>query len=374
MDHNDIVVGIVTIDDYTNYGNRLQNYALTRLLEQEGIKVINGIQVYTKDDWVNRTRSLIKRIIKRMIPYYVVKGKLCHDVKVIEGVLALRQKRFYEFTNHYATIIEPITCSSHKQAYKKLSKKGIKYFITGSDQVWNPYYEANEYQFLSFAPKTQRLSFAASMGVDHIPEKLKWHFKKNLNDMKYISVREECAARIVEDLTGRIADVTLDPTLLLEKAEWERMIEKPKINLEKEYICTYFLGKVPAAVESFAEEKGLKVYSLNSLEEDLFTISPSEFLYIIKNAKYVLTDSFHAVAFSIKFNREFYVFDRQQHGVSSMFSRIETITKRFGLQNRIQNRDRINEQAPISNWKEIEEELVAEKKKSVGKLLKEMGK
>ena len=69
----------------------------------------------------------------------------------------------------------------------------------------------------------------------------------------------------------------------------------------------------------------------------------------------------------------FYVFDRKQDGVSSMFSRIETITKRFGLENRIQNRDRIVEQEPVSNWNEIEDELVVEKNKSMGKLLEAMG-
>lgn len=366
-------VAIITIDDYINYGNRLQNYALTKLLQNEGLKVFNGIEVLTKEDWIIRTNGTIKKIIKRCTPFSVIKGRL-YFTQDKSGLEKEREKRFLDFVNSYTTIVYPIVCVNHADANRVLRKYAIDYFVVGSDQVWNPYYEAKEYEFLTFAPKEKRLSFAASIGVDNIPEKDKWYFKKNLSDMNYISVREERAAEIVKELTGRIADVTLDPTLLLEKADWEHIAMKPELEIEDSYICTYFLGEVPEAVKVFAKEKGLPIYALHSLNSlELYTLDPAEFLYMIQNASYVLTDSFHAVAFSIKFNKEFYVFDRKQDGVSSMFSRIETITKRFGLENRIQSRDRITEQESISNWNEIEEELVSEKNRSMGKLLEAMG-
>ena len=366
-------VAIVTIDDYINYGNRLQNYALTKLLQNEGFQVFNGVKVYTKEDWINRTNDEIKKIVKWFVPFWILKGKL-YSPQDKSGVKKEREKKFLDFVHSYTTILDPIICSSHSQAVRSLKKYEINYYIVGSDQVWNPYYEAKEYEFLTFAPKEKRLTFAASIGADCIPEEAKWYFKKNLLDMKYISVREERAAEIVRELTGRTADVTLDPTLLLDKKDWECIAKKPELYIEDKYICTYFLGEVPEAVKAFAKEKGLLIYALNSLDSpELYTLDPAEFLYMIQNASYVLTDSFHAVAFSIKFNKEFYVFDRRQDGVSSMFSRIETITKRFGLKNRIQNRDSIIEQEPISNWNEIEKELVAEKNKSIGKLLKAMG-
>lgn len=367
------IVGIVTIYDYINYGNRLQNYALTKLLENEGIQVINGICVFTKDDLLGRTKSLWKRTVKRAIPYKFVKEKLYHTKRARTGLKAEREKRFLEFTNNYTSSIPPITARTHKEAYRTLNEMGISCFLTGSDQVWNPYYGAIEYQFLTFAPKEKRLSFAASIGTDSIPEESKWFFEKNLSNMKYLSVREERAAEIVKELTGRVADITLDPTLLLDKADWERIAKKPELYIEDKYICTYFLGEVPEAVTTFAKEKGLPIYALNSINSpELYTLDPAEFLFMIQNASYVLTDSFHAVAFSIKFNKEFYIFDRKEDGVSSMFSRIETITKRFGLENRIQNRDKITEQDPITNWNEIENELKTEKKRSMRKLLEAM--
>ena len=69
-------VAIVTIDDYINYGNRLQNYALTKLLQNDGFTVYNGIEVLTKEDWIIRTNGEIKKLIKKCTPFSVVKDRL----------------------------------------------------------------------------------------------------------------------------------------------------------------------------------------------------------------------------------------------------------------------------------------------------------
>lgn len=374
-------VCIVTIIDYRNYGNRLQNIALITILKNLGCEVLNGLMVIDRRDaynWIDMNNHVLIAKVKKIIPWIAYKQHLKNQQmrkeKNYVPVVQNRIKNFKLFTDCYTKTFPTIYVKDKKDLCQQINGNSIDYFVVGSDQVWNPCYEAKEYEFLTFAPKEKRLSFAASIGVDNIPEKDKWYFKKNLSNMKYISVREERAAEIVKELTGRIADVTLDPTLLLEKADWEHIVMKPELEIEDHYICTYFLGEAPEAVKAFAKEKGLSIYALNSLDSpELYTLDPAEFLYMIQNASYVLTDSFHAVAFSIKFNKEFYVFDRKQDGVSSMFSRIETITKRFGLENRIQSRDRITEQEPISNWNEIEEELVSEKIRSMGKLVEAMG-
>lgn len=365
-------IAIVTIDDYINYGNRLQNYALTTLLRNAGYNVVNGVRVYTKEDWVIRTNGKIKKMIKRMMPYTLVKNKVICGMPKRQGLLQKREEKFVDFIKGYTDLLEPIVEKKNSDAYNILKKAEIEYAIAGSDQVWNPYLGAKGYEFISFMPGERRLSFAASIGLENIPEDDKEYFKKRLLAMKYLSVREERAAQIIYELTGREPDITLDPTLLLKKEEWEKIVRKPQIDIKDKYICTYFLGEIPDAVRIFAQEKEMKLCRLNNEEDpDLFTIDPAEFLYMIKNAEYVLTDSFHAVAFSIKFNKEFYVFDRKK-GVSSMFSRIETITKRFGLENRIQDREKIIEQAHITHWNEINQELKSEKDRSMGDLMKEM--
>lgn len=370
---NKPTIAIVTIDDYINYGNRLQNYALTTLLRNAGCNVINGVRIYTKEDWIADTNGKVKKIIKKMMPFALFKNKILKGTPIRQGLLKEREKRFLYFIKEYTTLLDPIIVKKNRDAFNILRKLGIDYAVAGSDQVWNPSFGAKGYQFISFMPNECRLSFAASIGSDNIPESTKEFYKKYLLEMRYLSVREERAAQIIYELTGREADMTLDPTLLLEREDWEKIIRKPPMDINKNYICTYFLGVMPDAVIDFAKEKGLQLCNLNSVEDaDLYTIDPAEFLYMIKNAKFVLTDSFHAVAFSVKFNKEFYVFDRKQKNGSNMFSRIETITKRFKLENRIQDRERIIEQLPINHWDEINQELKKEKDRSLAKFMKEM--
>lgn len=366
-------LGIVTINDYTNYGNRLQNYALTTLLKNEGCEVINNIEIYTKENWINNTKSIVKKTIKKVIPFCMISKKVYSPKKHIKEIYREREQKFRNFSNSYSETIKPVVASNYKEIQCIFNKIGIDNFIVGSDQVWNPHFAARDYQFLAFAPKKMRYSFAASIGISSLPEDKKEYYKKYLSEMEYLSVREEKAAEIIYDLTGKNADITLDPTLLLSKNEWDKIVKKPTLCLEDEYICTYFLGEIPKAVKLFAEKKNIIIYQLNSLEnKELFALNPAEFLFMIKNAKYVLTDSFHAVAFSIKFHKEFYVFRREQLGVENMFSRIETILKRFGLENKIQDRDEIKETVSIIDWKKIDDILEFEREKSINKLFEVM--
>ena len=281
-----------------------------------------------------------------------------------------RERCFRTFTEGYTTILPPIVENTDRAVCRRLEKLGVAYFIAGSDQVWNPLFQGRDVDFLTFAPPEKRLSFAASIGVDEIPDGQLARYGQLLREMKYLSVREQRAVEIIKELTGRDADLTLDPTLLLEPEEWDKVVKKPGLELDEHYICTYFLGETPEAVQQFAREKGLRIYALNSQESpELFTLDPGEFLYMIKSAAYVLTDSFHAVAFSIKFHKEFYVFCRKQANTRNMFSRIETITKRFGLGNRIQSRDAIVEQPPVTHWETIDREMLTEKAASMQRLL-----
>lgn len=363
-------IGIVTIEDYTNYGNRLQNYALTKLFEAEGFKVVNGIRVFTKEDYINCTHGILKKIAKFLIPYCLIKDRINPKQRQYTGFLKIRENNFIKFVQDYTHPLSYIFTLNHKKAMEFYNNYGIDYFVAGSDQIWNPNFAASADMFLAFAPKEKRLSFAASIGVDEIPSLHKKRFQKYIKDMRYLSVREQRAVEIIKELTGRDATLTLDPTLLLESEKWQAITKKPHTQMESHYICTYFLGEIPEAVEHFAKSKELKVYSLNDENNpDLFVLEPREFLYVIQNADYVLTDSFHAVAFSIKFNKEFYVFKRKESGLCDMFSRIDDITKKFGLENRIQNRNKIHQQPQITNWKDIDNVLIIEKKKSMTKLL-----
>ncbi len=371
MKKEQTVVGIVTIDDYTNYGNRLQNFALTKLLENEGVRVINGIRVVTRKDWIHTSRSGLKRLVKRMIPFDLMKRRIGQSFENRDPLKQERLKNFSVFNRLYSNIIPPIIEKTGEEALLRLEKYGISFYVTGSDQVWNPYFGGKEYEFLTFAPTDKRLSFSASFGVEEIPDFQKERFRHNLNQMRYISVREKSAVDLVRSLCGREADLTYDPTLLLPIEEYEKITVRPEFDIPDHYVCTYFLGELPKEVKAFAKKKGLEVLPLNdSSRREIYNVDPSRFLYLIRHADYILTDSFHAAVFAIRFHRQFLVFRRQQEGVCDMFTRLGSLLEELDLTERVLTEEEFNgSHITEQNWNAIDRKLEEQRRRSVGMLM-----
>ena len=99
MENNDRKIGIVTIVDYTNYGNRLQNLALTRLLEEQGFTVINDIVVYTKEEYVERTNGIVKKALKKSVPISVLKSRIAPEQYKMDSLMPRREMRFREVSS-----------------------------------------------------------------------------------------------------------------------------------------------------------------------------------------------------------------------------------------------------------------------------------
>lgn len=212
------------------------------------------------------------------------------------------------------------------------------YFVTGSDQVWNPYFADLEKLFIKFAPGGKRISYAASISCPEIPQDKLQMFIDGVNGMKEISVREQAGAELIEKLTGRKAEVVADPTMLLAAEKWREIARKPSwLKGDEEILTTYFLGKRPDEIISrLADAQGLKV--VNILDERVFehyAVAPEEWLWLIDHAKLMYTDSFHGTVFSILFRRPFVVTERIGDGcVNKMTSRIDTLLGKFGLEAR----------------------------------------
>lgn len=361
---------IITLSSY-NYGNRLQHFALNRLLKSYGIKTMSWTDLYFMNDYICFETSKIKRLYKRILPmrlyWFLFRIKDRIQSSNAQGIDDRRIERFREFTKMMIDNCRPVYIRNYEQLARRVKNSHIDFFVTGSDQVWNPSWDRDGFYFLRFADKTKRLSFAASFGVSRIPIADRKRITDYLNDMKYISVREKRAVEIVKELTGRDAVLTLDPTLLLSRKSWDEYVDSVRVDLPDRYIATYFLGELPPAVKEFATRKGLQIVALNDLNQpDMYAIDPLQFVYVIRNADYVLTDSFHGTAFSIKYEREFYVFRRKGCSIN-MFSRIETLTDMFELSTRIQEDDRIIEDMPISaeKWNEIEHRLEDERERAM---------
>lgn len=341
-------VGIVTINDNDNYGNRLQNYAVQEFFRKENIHPLtlkNRPITNTKDKYILRVlKDYIKKILKS-------------PSQAFEG----RRKNFFEFNENIKFYEKEIN------AYSKISDQ-FDFFVTGSDQVWNPNFgRLRDVDLLKFAKPEQRIAFSASFGVSELSEDCKEIVKRDLTDFKAISVREDRGKEIVEKLTGRKdIQVLVDPTMLLTAEEWDKVSKKPKQLKTGKYILNYFLGELSEKrrreIERIAKENNCEIINILDKNSPFYQTGPSEFLYLEKNAFLICTDSFHSSVFAILYNRPFVVFDREDANVK-MNSRLDTLLKKFKLENRWY-KDKITEEQLQVDYKEVYIILEEERKKA----------
>ncbi|MDC7288805.1 polysaccharide pyruvyl transferase family protein [Blautia schinkii] len=300
-------IGIVTIYDLSNYGNRLQNYAVKKVLSEVYDGTVKEINV------VNHFLMLKNLMQYRRLSY-------------------IRMLKFYRFSAGSRNI--EYLCDYNDKEYD--------YVICGSDQLWNPYWAGNDFMFATFAEKEKRIAYAASFGVSEIPEEKKNQYIKYLSEMKVISVREEAGAKIVKELTGREAKVLIDPTLMLDRADWTSVASKPKHFQKKAYIMTYFLGGIDSEyseyIKKIAEEMKCEIVKLEQGNNYWNVVGPAEFIWLIEHCSLFCTDSFHGSIFSILMEVPFVVFKRKS-SIGSMGSRIDTLLKKFLLEDRRYNHE-----------------------------------
>lgn len=339
-------VGIITIIDNNNLGNRLQNYALEKILENNNIDCIT----ISNEPFSNTKDKFILRIIKNL--------KFRDTYSKFEG----RKNSFKEFNNNIIFSKKRIT------PFSKL--KDFDYFISGSDQVWNPTFgRLREVDLLEFTEPKKRISFAASFGISSLPEQYNEKLKNALKDYKAISVREDAGKKIIEDVVGRKdVQVLVDPTMLLTAEEWDKVAKKPEQLKTDKYILNYFLGELSekrkAEIDRIAKENDCEVINILDKNSPFYCTGPSEFLYLEKHAFLVCTDSFHSSVFAILYNRPFIVFGREDNTIS-MNSRIETLINKFNLKNREYNGQEITKENLNHDYTEAYKILNEERKKSM---------
>lgn len=310
-------IGIITIVHGENYGNRLQNYALQNTLLDMGYKV----------ETIRRNvyRSLLSQI-KHTIYKYLKWNKQ-----------KKRKKLFKEFNAKYIYFSKTILYNRQTKQVRGIADYNA--FVCGSDQIWNPNWSTNsDIDFLTFAPIEKRIAYAASFGVEEIPEKDIERYKKNLGELSHISVREESGVKIIKDLTGIHVETVLDPTMLVSSEQWKKIENRPTQHNDQKYILCYFLAgislEVKSRIKEYATAKSVKTIWIDNPEyQESYEYGPCEFLYLIHNAEHIFTDSFHCTVFSIIFQRQFDVFSRYMAG-SKMNDRIVTLLCNCGIEKR----------------------------------------
>lgn len=327
-------VGIVTIYDLTNYGNRLQNYATVTYLRRHGIEA---------DTLVVRERSFagdLKNVYHRFFggSSYVpwdLRQETREYADSLKPLLRARYDRFLAFSRQYTHLRHV----SYRKEIRGSLNRAYDYFIAGSDQLWNPDMgHAQPPQFLAFAKPRKCLSWAASFGVDEIRYR-RDEVVRGLRHIPVISVREESAEKIVWELTGKEAEVLIDPTLMLGPDAWDEIASLPEgFDPDTPYLLTYFIGgrsaETDRQIRAIANSHGLAVrHMLSEDEPELYSAGPGEFAGLIKHASLIMTDSFHASVFSILYGRPFLVFRRKGFG-GELMGRIGTLLRTFHLEDR----------------------------------------
>ena len=302
-----------------NYGNRLQAYALNNYLNTK-----YNNQNYTFEslyfnfyDKKKITKIYPNIIINKFIDKF--KNRFLNSKKYSEEINErIKKANDFTFTN--------IKLSHKEFEWNDLVKSDYDAFIVGSDIVWlQAKGKINRIRFLDFtaSKKFKKYSYAASFGNNIIPNENKKELKKMLSTFKYISVREKNSIELLKSIGINNVLHVLDPTLLLSNTDWSK-IEK-KIQIKEKYIFTYLLGNDESQkiiIKKFAKKNNLKIINIENANEiidnktdDYFTdkkinCSPEEWIYLIHNAEYIITDSFHGVVFSTIFNKKFFALKR----------------------------------------------------------------
>jgi len=316
-------VRIITIPDRLNIGNRLQNYAMHKVLENytSDVKTVNHA-------WNTRNLSVFQ-MIKRRIKY-CIQHTLGHlHLKDAKYQKMLKVK---DFNHRYIKNTKFIYTD---RQLKKLETK-TDFFVTGSDQVWNP-----EIVFcpglamLDFTSVNKKVAIAPSIALDSLSKEQEELFINYLKDFDNLSCREEQGAKLLENILGKKVISLVDPTLMLSPDEWGRVAQKPKGHDEsKKYILLYFLGDMTEeyrkTIEYIKEKYNLEVINILDKRTPYYLIGPGEFVYLMKNASVVLTDSFHGSVFSYIFDRPFKIFKREGFG-GSMNTRLVNLMNKLNL-------------------------------------------
>lgn len=358
-------IGILTVPFNNNYGGVLQAYALKCIITQLGHDVV----------FINRRRdpntSFKYRIYKTLVKLGVIEDYL----KIQTQKISVHFERFIE--EYLFPLTEPYYSTND---IKKCLNLNIDCFIVGSDQVWRYKYAEKSLQnyFFDFlnGSNLPRFSYAASFGIDELdyPINVINKIRNSLRQFSAISVREKSGVSLLENIGINTDDikVVLDPTLLLTSKHYSSLINQTDDNI-KNILFTYVLDEKlvnSGALADYVKENKLGIVDIKAqvgkISQQTVLEPVEKWLASIKNAKYVITDSFHGTVFSIIFNKPFLVLANPMRGTT----RLTGMLSSFGLENRIvyklEDAESIKEMFDKAiNWNEVNKIIEKQRQESL---------
>ena len=335
-------VGIITWHYYSNFGSSLQAYSLQTIIASIGYDV---------------------RIVNYHNPHFGKTSQIFNLIKLI--ISSTVGKLPFKFANKFSSgrlefEYKYLRCGRLTQSIDELPNLTSDYYalVCGSDQIWAPNCFDPIY-FAAFANKgIRKISYAASIGLSEIPEKLVSKYKEYLSDFYAIGIREQEGKMLLNTQCGIDSKVVLDPTFLLKESDYEKIERKVKNCKKDGYLLVYLLNENHQYKEhiiAYAKKHSLRIigYSTKSGDkhwmQQLPNLGADQFIWLIHNSAAVMTDSYHGTIFSLLFHKNFYTFLRFAEGDPiNQNSRIRQLQDYFGLQGHIIGpKDGIDETKPI---------------------------
>ena len=340
----------ITCHHVYNYGASLQAYALIQFLREQGhdAAIIDYNPWYHRDRynpfWINKEEKGVRAKLYKYLPFLAF---------IIQPIIFFksgnfrtwgRKKRFDQFEKKYYKLTE----SKYKDISDlRINAPAADIYIAGSDQIWNTYTHngTDSAYYLDFGDKsTRRIAYAASFATNDLKAECIPMVRRKLDRFNNISIREEGGVKILENVLSLKGEHVLDPVFLLEKKQWSDVCNSArKYKLQGNgYILVYdFLGNDMSMIDFIKDlslKKGCPIVSINDFHLNKYAdinindAGPLEFLSLIRNSAVVICSSFHATAFSIIFEKDFFTFSLKGFNNSSRMTDFLGI---IGLEDRL---------------------------------------
>lgn len=321
----------ITCHNVYNHGASLQEHALLAFLSSLGhdAEAINYQPPHSSKLFDFKVVSNPKFDLP-IIKWFYILAKL-----PIRAFYLRKKFAFDDFSRKYIPSGKQVYTSSKEL---KINLPEADVFICGSDQIWNTLFENGKDPafYLDFVPNHKlKFSYAASFATNSLDVKYQSFVRDKIKQLDAVSVRESSGLKILEKIGIKHAQVVLDPVFLMPYHYWVLNFVKP---MGDDFIFIYDFDSNPLIKKLALDLKSKTnclIYTINSnikyADRNFSLEGPDIYLSLMFNAKLVLTNSFHAIAFSLIFQKQFYLFNRTEQ----INSRMLDLLKVFKLENRL---------------------------------------
>lgn len=352
----------ITCHDVYNAGASLQAYALATYLSQLGheVQIINYKPDYLSNHyrlWGGVNPVFDKPLVRQAYCMAKLPGRLAAH-------FGKRKRAYDRFTQEHL----PLTEKSYRSNEElKASPPPADIYFAGSDQIWNTLFPNGKDPafYLDFAPQEAvRASYAASFATQTVSESLRPQVQKWLSGLDHVSVREASGLKILAELGIQGGVSVLDPVFLLREEQWSALADEWQGYEKKPYVLVYDFEnseKLASFARQLAQIQGHQVVSVlrnKFFSKNYASEGPAAFVSLVKHASAVVTNSFHALAFSLIFHKEVWIFQRSE-GIND---RMLDLAKSVGICTRVES---ATPTADMIDYREVDIRLAALRERSV---------